>query len=277
MARARNIKPAFFMNEDLIELSFEARLLFIGLWTIADREGYLEDRPKRIKMALFPADSINIDALLNDLASKGFVLRYEVDGNKYIQVCNFGKHQNPNHKESVSTIPKPVKEGTENKEESISPRQALDTPQSNRADSLIPDSLIPDSLNSDSLIVGNQETPSQNTIENSNEEYKPALELVNTKLKLSGLPETNQIELNQILVQFNLKNSHLHQTDNQRLGSLLTWFKIEGQRKPSKTASQPKLDVNAAWANEPKNNAPISFEDQERIRQETLNDPEVYY
>ena len=61
MARARNIKPGFFRNADLAELPIEARLLFIGLWTIADREGRMEDRPKQIKMELFPADSLDCD------------------------------------------------------------------------------------------------------------------------------------------------------------------------------------------------------------------------
>lgn len=49
MARARNIKPAFFMNDELAEIDPLGRLLFIGLWTIADREGRLEDRPARHK------------------------------------------------------------------------------------------------------------------------------------------------------------------------------------------------------------------------------------
>jgi len=46
MARTRSIKPAFFANEHLAELSAGTRLLFIGLWTIADKNGKLEDRPK---------------------------------------------------------------------------------------------------------------------------------------------------------------------------------------------------------------------------------------
>ena len=48
MARARNIKPGFFANDLLVDLPFEVRLLFIGLWTIADRAGRLCDRPKKI-------------------------------------------------------------------------------------------------------------------------------------------------------------------------------------------------------------------------------------
>lgn len=107
MARARNIKPGFFRNADLVELPIEARLLFVGLWTLADREGRLEDRPKQIKMEIFPADSVDCDAMLNALASAGFLVRYEVDGKKYAQVVNFTKHQMPHHKEVASEIPAP--------------------------------------------------------------------------------------------------------------------------------------------------------------------------
>lgn len=123
MARARNIKPGFFANEDLVELPFAVRLLFIGLWTLADREGRLEDRPKRIKMALFPADDINVDAALNDLARAGFLTRYEVDGSACIQVEQFVKHQNPHHMEAPSVLP--PKPGHDNRynHTPISPKQ----------------------------------------------------------------------------------------------------------------------------------------------------------
>lgn len=105
MARARGIKPGFFRNADLVELPFEARLLFIGLWTLADRAGRLEDRPKQIKMEVFPADNIDCDALLDMIAQTGMLVRYEVDGKRYLQVVNFAKHQNPHRDERVSTIP----------------------------------------------------------------------------------------------------------------------------------------------------------------------------
>lgn len=105
MARARNIKPGFFRNADLVELPFEARLLFIGLWTIADRAGRLEDRPKQIKMELFPADNMDCDALLGQLAGIRMIERYKAGGTRYLQVVNFGKHQNPHKDEKQSTIP----------------------------------------------------------------------------------------------------------------------------------------------------------------------------
>jgi DnaD/phage-associated family protein len=107
MARARLLKPSFFTNEELVELPPVARLLFAGLWTIADREGRLEDRPKRIKMQLLPADPDDVNTLLDLLHDRGFVLRYEVDGQRYLWIPTFLRHQNPHHREPSSEIPGP--------------------------------------------------------------------------------------------------------------------------------------------------------------------------
>lgn len=107
MARARNIKPAFFANDDLADIEPLGRLLFIGLWTVADREGRLEDRPRRIKAEVLPYDDCDVDKLLDDLQSHGFVQRYEVDGVKCVQVISFTKHQNPHYKEGASELPAP--------------------------------------------------------------------------------------------------------------------------------------------------------------------------
>lgn len=137
MARARNIKPGFFTNEELVELPFSTRLLFIGLWTIADREGRIEDKPKRIKMHLFPADEINVDEALDSLQASGFLVRYESGGARFIQVLAFRKHQNPHKDEKASSIPPMDEHGA-------STVQAPESHGANPADSLIPDSLIPD-------------------------------------------------------------------------------------------------------------------------------------
>ena len=110
MARARNIKPGFFANDTLAECSPLARLLFAGLWTIADRAGRLEDRPKRIKAALLPYDECDINDLLDQLVSRGFIARYEAGGQKLIQVLAFNKHQNPHKNEPESLLPSLVDE-----------------------------------------------------------------------------------------------------------------------------------------------------------------------
>ena len=107
MARARNIKPGFYKNADLAECSYPARLVFPGLWMLADRCGRLQDRPKQIKGELLPHDQENMDALLDELARNSFILRYAVEGKRYIQILNFEKHQHPHVKEPPSTIPAP--------------------------------------------------------------------------------------------------------------------------------------------------------------------------
>lgn len=104
--RARNIKPGFFKNDRLAELEPLVRLMFIGLWCLADREGRLEDRPKRIKAEVLPYDRIDCDKMLRKLHDAKFIVRYEVDGSRYIEIPNFVKHQSPHSRESKSEIPK---------------------------------------------------------------------------------------------------------------------------------------------------------------------------
>jgi len=103
--RARNIKPGFFKNEELSECSFPARLLFPGLWMLADREGRLEYRPKRIKAEIFPFDSVDVAALISELVTHGLVKVYSVDGASYLWIVKFTEHQRPHQNESASTIP----------------------------------------------------------------------------------------------------------------------------------------------------------------------------
>jgi len=105
MARARNLKPSFFTNEELATLSPFARLLFAGLWCHADRDGRLEDRPLRLKVSILPYDDQSVDQLLTDLQRGNFLVRYEADGKKYIQINTFKKHQNPHKQEQPSVIP----------------------------------------------------------------------------------------------------------------------------------------------------------------------------
>jgi hypothetical protein len=119
MARMRTLKPGFFQNEVLAECDPLARILFAGLWTEADREGRMEDRPRRLKISILPYDECDMDYLLDQLQSKGFIIRYEVQRVRYIQVLNFLKHQQPHHKEVVSKIPPPPSlEGIQSSDES---------------------------------------------------------------------------------------------------------------------------------------------------------------
>lgn len=94
MPRIRSFKPSFWSNEELSEVPYEYRLLFMGLWTLSDREGRLEDRPKRIKIVIFPYDNVDINTGLDVLQDHKFIIRYKTkDGLALIQVVNFSKHQ----------------------------------------------------------------------------------------------------------------------------------------------------------------------------------------
>jgi len=111
MARMRIVKPGFFTNEEMAELPPLTRLLFIGLWTVADRRGRLEDRPKRLKAELLPYDNHGIEPSLAALHDAGFITRYSIDGKNYIQINKFEKHQHCHVKEPESTIPAPCLHG----------------------------------------------------------------------------------------------------------------------------------------------------------------------
>lgn len=116
MARARNIKPQFFTNDELSELPPLARLLFIGLWTIADFKGCFEYKPKRLKVQLLPYDDCDIEQLVSALDKSRFISIYSVQGQTFGKVLNFNKHQNPhkNEKEKGSDIPDIYQNDAEN-------------------------------------------------------------------------------------------------------------------------------------------------------------------
>jgi hypothetical protein len=114
VARQRILHPDFFTDADLLSLPPLHRLLFAGLWCLADREGRLLDRPRDLKLRILPADKADVDAMLHDLASLGMVLRYEVDGVRCLQVAGFDKYQKPHPRETQSLLPRPADVSAEN-------------------------------------------------------------------------------------------------------------------------------------------------------------------
>lgn len=107
MARTRLLKPDFFTDPDLSEVSIWARVLFSGLWCHADKAGRLKYEPKKLKVMIFPYDSINIEKLIAELSIKPFIQIYSENNVNYLQVINWDKHQNPHHTEKDSIIPPP--------------------------------------------------------------------------------------------------------------------------------------------------------------------------
>lgn len=107
VGRIRTIKPAFFTNDEVAQCHPLTRILFIGLWTQADKEGRLEERPVRIKAELMPIDDCDIVKMLAELEAQSLIIRYAIGKRNYIQIANFKKHQRPHPKEPPSEIPEP--------------------------------------------------------------------------------------------------------------------------------------------------------------------------
>lgn len=154
MARARNIKPAFFTSEQVADNCPLGRLLFIGLWTLADYKGDLEWKERSLKIQILPWDNCDLKELAINLDKSGLI-RFYSDGKKiYINIPNFVRHQNPhkNEREKGSDLPAysevlrqviDLNTLTINLDKSgLKPEYS----QSDRADSLL---LNPDSLNTE--------------------------------------------------------------------------------------------------------------------------------
>lgn len=94
MARIRSIKPEFWQDERLGEVSIAARLLFMGLTSHADDEGRLRGNNLLIRAQVFPYNpDVDIEKALEELVRTRRIIRYVVDGERFIFVRNFAKHQ----------------------------------------------------------------------------------------------------------------------------------------------------------------------------------------
>jgi hypothetical protein len=98
MARIRTIKPEFWTDERIGEVSVSARLLLIGSLNFADDEGGLERSSKQLKAQIFPYDSIDCEPLVLELLRVGLLIEYEVADRKYLHIKGFSKHQKVENK-----------------------------------------------------------------------------------------------------------------------------------------------------------------------------------
>lgn len=115
MARIRTIKPEFPHSESMGNVSRDARLAFILMWTIADDSGRLRGNSRMLASLLFPYDddaSKKIGSWINELHDQKCIIRYRAEGAEYIQIQKWLEHQRID-KPSTSKIPQ-FQEGSEN-------------------------------------------------------------------------------------------------------------------------------------------------------------------
>ena len=92
MARIRSIKPEFWTAEQVMELTRDARLLFVGLWNFCDDAGIHPAKVKTLKAEVFPSDdltSADVRRMLDECITQGLVIEYEVEGEIYWQVTGW--------------------------------------------------------------------------------------------------------------------------------------------------------------------------------------------
>lgn len=85
--RIRSIKPEFFRDSEVLKLSHSQRLLLIGLWCLADREGVFEYNLREIKSLILPDEKLplaKIDAWLHVLVTHGFLTKEETTYTTYL-------------------------------------------------------------------------------------------------------------------------------------------------------------------------------------------------
>lgn len=97
MARKRMIDPNIWQSEDFSKLSTLSKLVFIGLFSLADDEGRGRCNPVYLKSSLFPYEegirSADVDKTLSEISSNMSVVFYSCDGSNYYSLYNWDTWQ----------------------------------------------------------------------------------------------------------------------------------------------------------------------------------------
>ena len=110
MARRRMIDPAIWQSESFAKLTPLGKLMFIGMFSLADDEGKGRSKAIYLKSVLFPYDDgmrlIDVEKALSEIGSNMSVTFYAHDGNDYYRLDNWRKWQRVD-KPQPSIIPDP--------------------------------------------------------------------------------------------------------------------------------------------------------------------------
>jgi hypothetical protein len=101
MAEVRTYKPDFLRHELLQDLETKnpgkyPMFVFLGLWSVCDKQGVFPWRPKILKLDIYPFLDFDMEKTLKILLDAGFITRFiafEGDQEIYGHVINFEKHQ----------------------------------------------------------------------------------------------------------------------------------------------------------------------------------------
>ena len=110
MARIRTIKPSMWGDEKFARVSRDARLLFVGLISMADDDGRFLASPAAVIGYLYPNDDdVTVPKFRrgwSELTSVGLIVPYDHEGIRYGALLHFRRHQRISHPQ-VSALPAP--------------------------------------------------------------------------------------------------------------------------------------------------------------------------
>lgn len=111
MARIRTIKPEFWSSPGIETLEYRWRLLYIGLWQLADDFGRGSFNPREFLGFVFPADmsedSGGIRRGCGELRRVFGVEFYSVGGRHFYAIPSWEKHQKTDRRTKASKYPAP--------------------------------------------------------------------------------------------------------------------------------------------------------------------------
>lgn len=96
MARNRIIKPDFWADEKIGRLSPMARLLFLGTLNFSDDVGVCRGTAGFLRSQIFQFDEVSlkqVDLMIQELVKNSLILTTKINGESFIFIRNFFKHQ----------------------------------------------------------------------------------------------------------------------------------------------------------------------------------------
>jgi len=113
MARKRQIDPVYPLEQEIAQLSIPARYFYILSWCHMDDEtGVLPYDIFMLKGQVFPADDIDVEAIIEEIITMRRYFLFEAEGKRWLWCPTMPKHQTINHpsKRKYPTPPKILQE-----------------------------------------------------------------------------------------------------------------------------------------------------------------------
>jgi len=122
MTRIRTIKPEFWCDEKLAQMSTIDRLVFLGLMSMADDYGRVHDNIKVIDAFMFPYSEESSRESVANLSRTGRIVRgISSSGMKILEIVNWSKHQRVDKPQPLKALPPIYKKNAENSNENSIP------------------------------------------------------------------------------------------------------------------------------------------------------------